>query len=150
MARNGLPHLLYRLARLRVEYNLNINKPEPSTTAFTESLRRPFSQFRNTTVTRSDGKTKYDSLQVSAQQRIGSFTFYASWTWSNNMYNYANLENPYNVTDQWARNADTRRHYFVINTDWRVPVGRGHRFLSGAPGIVIRSSADGICRPSPI
>jgi hypothetical protein len=118
-----------------INYNLNINKPQPSTTPFVSS-RQPFPQFRNVTVTRDDGEVKYDSLQLSAQRRIGSFMFDASWTWSNNMYNYANLENPYSVTDKWARNADTRRHYFVINTNWMVPVGHGRRFLSGAPDIV--------------
>jgi hypothetical protein len=118
-----------------LNYSLNINKPQASTTAFAQS-RRPFPQFNGVTMTRTDGQTHYDSLQLSAQRRMRSFTFNASWTWSNSMYNYANTENPYNVTDQWARDGANRRHYVSFYTIWEVPVGRGRRFLSNAPALV--------------
>jgi hypothetical protein len=87
-------------------------------------------------MTRTDGQTRYDSLQLSAQRRARSFTFNASWTWSNSMLNYANTEDPYNVTDQWARDGANRRHYVSFYTIWEVPVGRGRRFLSNAPAVV--------------
>jgi hypothetical protein len=118
-----------------LSYSLNINKPQASTTAFAQS-RRPFPQFNTVTMTRTDGQTHYDSLQLSAQRRVHSFTFNASWTWSNSMYNYAITEDPYNVTDQWARDGANRRHYVSFYTIWEVPVGRGRRFLSNAPALV--------------
>jgi hypothetical protein len=118
-----------------INYNLNINKPEPSTIAFSQS-RRPYPQFNDITMTRTDGQTKYDSLQLSANRRLRSFQFNVSYTWSNNMYNYGNLENPYNVTSQWARDAATRRHYLDFYTVWELPVGKGRRFLGNAPTIV--------------
>ncbi|MBO0722461.1 MAG: TonB-dependent receptor, partial [Blastocatellia bacterium] len=118
-----------------LNYSLNINKPEPSTTAFAQSLR-PYPQFINVTQTRDDGRSKYDSLQLSAQRRLRSFTFNASWTWANNMYNYADTENPYDVTDFWARDAATRRHYIEITSVWELPVGRGRHFLSNAPSVI--------------
>jgi hypothetical protein len=118
-----------------LNYSLNINKPQPSTTTFTAS-RRPYPQFNTVTMTRTDGRTHYDSLQLSAQRRLHSFTFNASWTWSNNLFNYGDTENPYDVTSQWAHDAATRRHYIDFYTVWELPVGRGRRFLSNAPALV--------------
>jgi Carboxypeptidase regulatory-like domain len=118
-----------------LNYSLNINKPQASTTAFAQS-RRPYPQFNSVTMTRDDGQSRYDSLQLSAQRRLRSFTFNASWTWSNSMFNYANLEDPYNVTSQWARDGANRRHFINFYTVWEVPVGRGRRFLSNAPAVI--------------
>src|SRR5262245_1682197 len=113
----------------------NINKPQASTTAFAQS-RRPYPQFNNVNMTRDDGQARYDSLQLSAQRRLRSFIFNASWTWSNSMYNYGNTDDPYNVTDQWARDNANRRHYISFYTVWEVPVGRSRRFLSNAPSVI--------------
>ncbi|HEY3132897.1 MAG TPA: TonB-dependent receptor [Acidobacteriota bacterium] len=118
-----------------LNYNLNVNKPPASTTPFTPS-RRPYTQFVNTTVTRDDGLWHYDSFQVEGHRRVGSFTFNAHWTWSNNMINYGILEDPYNVTNRWSRDTVDRRQYVVAYTTWEVPVGRGRRFLADAGGIV--------------
>jgi hypothetical protein len=118
-----------------LNYNVNINKPRASETAFSAS-RRPYPQFVNTTYARNDGAQHYDSFQIQALRRVGSFTFNAHWTYSNNMYNFAITEDPYNVTNRWARNPVDRRHYGVVGTVWEMPWGRGRRFLSGAPGIV--------------
>ena len=48
------------------------------------------------------------------------------------MANYLNLENPYNPL-LWNRDDVTSRHRAVINTVWELPVGKGKRFLVGAP-----------------
>ena len=115
-----------------LNYALNINKPRPSTTAFTAD-RRPFSQFIGVTDFRSDGSSNYDSLQLQAQRKMGDFTFNAHYTWANNLFNYGNLENPYDVTSQWGHDSPTRRHYAVINTTYNVPLGKGGKYLSAAP-----------------
>jgi hypothetical protein len=116
-------------------YTLNVNKPQPSTVPFTAS-RNPYPQFTSTTVDRNDGQWRYNSLQLEAQRRIGSFTFDAHWTWSNNMNNYGITENPYDVTNRWSRDALDRRQYFAASTTWAVPVGKGRHFLSNAPLVV--------------
>ncbi len=118
-------------------YNYNINKPVPSTIPFSAS-RNPYPQFTSVSTTHTDGLSHYDSLQLEAQRRMGSFTFDASWTFANNMNNYSITENPYDVTDRWERDGADRRQYFVISTTWAVPVGKGRRFLSGAPALVDR------------
>jgi len=118
-----------------LNYNLNTNKPQPSLTAFS-AARRPYPQFVNTTVARNDGLWHYDSMQLEAKRRVGSFTFLGEWTWSNNMNNYGITENPYDVTSRWQRDDADRRQYATVATTWAVPVGRGRRFMSSAPSLV--------------
>jgi len=118
-----------------LNYSLNINKPRPSTTAFAES-RRPYPQFVGITEYRMDGEGHYDSLQLEAKRRVGFATFNAHWTWSNNVNNYSNTENPYDVTSNWSRDSATRRHYVVINTSFDLPFGKNRHFLGNAPAAV--------------
>jgi hypothetical protein len=118
-----------------LNYNVNINKPLPSLTPFTQS-RRPYPEFVGVTEARSDGKTKYDSIQIQAQKRMSDFTFNAHWTLANSMANYLVTENPYDVTSRWARQAGDRRQYAVISTSWQMPFGRGRKFLGTAPTAV--------------
>ena len=120
-----------------LNYNLNIDKPLPSTTPFS-AARNPYPQFTSVSVTRNDGQWHYDSLQLEAQRRMGAFTFDASWTFANNMNNYGITENPYDVTSRWQRDGADRRQYVVVSTTWALPVGKGRRFLSTAPAVVDR------------
>jgi len=113
-------------------YNIGINKPQPSLTPFAQS-RRPYPEFVGATEARSDGRTKYDSFQIQAQKRMGAFTFNAHWTLANSFANYLNTENPYDVTRHWAHQSGDRRHYAVIMTNLRVPLGRGKMLLGNMP-----------------
>ncbi|MFB3825698.1 MAG: carboxypeptidase regulatory-like domain-containing protein [Bryobacteraceae bacterium] len=113
-----------------LNYNLATNKPQPSLIPFT-AARRPRPQFVGTTEVREDGESKYDSLQFQVQRRAGIITFNGHWTWANNMHNWLNLQNPYDVTSNWSRDELTRRHRGVIETMIDLPWGRGRRYLSG-------------------
>ena len=114
-----------------LNYNLGINKPQPSLTPFS-AARRPYQPFVGATFAQTDGKTNYDSLTFEVRRNVGWVTFDAHWTWSNNMSNFLNLENPYNH-DFWNRDF-TARHRVVLNTLWDLPFGRGRRFLTSVPG----------------
>lgn len=116
-------------------YSLNIDKPQASTIPFTVS-RRPWPQFTGTTVYRTDGVWHYDSLQLEVQKRAGPLTFNSSFTWANNISNYSNTQDPYNVTNKWTRDGSDRRLYFVTSATWEVPMGKGRRFFSTAPAVV--------------
>ncbi|MPY89446.1 MAG: hypothetical protein GEU99_16155 [Luteitalea sp.] len=120
-----------------LNYSLNINKPEPSTTPFTTD-RRPSPQFVNIDEVRSDGSARYDAFQVQVQKRGGPFTFNAHYTWARDQADYLNEENPNDVTGHWANAAATRRHYAMVNTSWELPFGRGRRILSDASPLVDR------------
>lgn len=61
--------------------------------------------------------------------------FNVHWTWANNMVNYLNTEDPYNVTSNWARDARTRRQRAVLNLTWDLPFGRGRQYGADVPGV---------------
>lgn len=118
-----------------LNYNIGINKPQPSLIAFAQA-RRPYTEFVGVTEARSDGKTRYDSFQIQALKKMGDFTFNAHWTLANSFANFLNTENPYDVTRHWARQSGDRHHYAVIMSNWNVPLGRGKKLLGNAPAVV--------------
>jgi carboxypeptidase family protein/TonB-dependent receptor-like protein len=115
-----------------INYNLAINKPLPSLTAFSQA-RRPYPQFVGINYPQTDGRQNYDSFTLEAKRRTGWVTFDGAWTWAHNMLNYLNLENPYDH-HFWNRDDSTARHRVVINSLFEVPVGRGKPFLASMPG----------------
>jgi hypothetical protein len=117
-----------------LNYTREIDKPQPSLTPFTAN-RRPYSQFVSTMVARNDGAANFNSLTLEAQRKIGQVTFDAHWAWSSNYNNMLNVENPY-APLFWGRDPYTVRHRVVLNVIWNIPVGKGHRILGSAPGVV--------------
>ena len=109
-------------------YNLNLNKPRPSDIPFAPA-RNPWPQFTSASFYQTDGALNYNGLTLRALRRTGHFTFDAHWTWAKNMSNYLNLENPYDHL-QWNRDQWIPNHRVVLNSLWRIPVGRGERFLA--------------------
>lgn len=114
-----------------LNYNLSLNKPQPSLIAFT-AARRPYPQFVNLTYPQTDGRNKYDSFTLEAKRRTGWVTFDGVWTWAKSMSDNLNLENPYSH-NFWNREDSIPRHRVVINSLFEVPVGRGKTFLSNIP-----------------
>jgi hypothetical protein len=117
-----------------LNYSLNVDKPQASTTPFT-SAAYPYQPFTGVTVYRQDGQLRYNSGQFEVTRRMGQFTFNASWTWSNTMFNYGITENPY-ALGRWERDPYARRQYIPISSTWLIPLGKGRQYLSGAPKIV--------------
>lgn len=117
-----------------LNYNIQIDKPEPSLVPFTQS-RRPYPQFVGASYARHDGAANYNALTFEAQRKAGQVTFDAHWTWASNYNNMLNLENPY-APLFWSRDPYTTRHRVVLNAVWSLPFGRGKHFLASAPGIV--------------
>jgi Carboxypeptidase regulatory-like domain/TonB dependent receptor-like, beta-barrel len=113
----------------------NMNKPQASTATFTQSMR-PYNLFNGVNVFGQNGAVHYNAMQVEVQKRMGSFTFNSNFTWSKNMYNWADQENPYAITNKWARDANNRSLYWVSNFTWALPFGRNQRFLASAPRVV--------------
>jgi hypothetical protein len=116
-----------------MHYALSINKPEASLTPFTAS-RRPYSQFQGVTYYQNDGAMNYDSFQFEAQRKMKNLTVDAHYTLSSDLYNYSNLEDPYNH-NTWNRDM-TARHRAVVNIMYELPFGRGRTYMSTAPAVV--------------
>ena len=117
-----------------LNYNIQINKPEPSQIPFTQS-RRPYPQFVGATYARTNGAANYNALTFEAQRKVGQVTFDGHWTWASNYNTLLNFENPY-APLFWNRDPYTSRHRIVLNAIWSLPFGRGKHFLSGAPGVI--------------
>jgi hypothetical protein len=116
-----------------LNYQVNVDKPRASATAFSVS-RMPYPQFAAAYETRTDGEWHYDSLVAAARRRVGPVFVDTAFTWANNVSNYANTQDPYNVTNRWTRDGADRRLYFVANAMYALPFGKGKRFLnSGGP-----------------
>jgi hypothetical protein len=114
-----------------MNYTLNVNAAKPSTTPITQA-RLPLPQFGAADITYTNGSWHYDSAQFQAQKRVGSVTFDSNVTWANNISNYANTYNPYNVTNIWTRDASDRRLYLMGSAIWALPVGKGKMLLGNA------------------
>ncbi len=113
-----------------LNYGLNVDKPQASTTPFTSS-EYPFFPFTGVTEYLQNGQLRFNSLQMEAMRRLGALVFDAHWTWSNTMYNYGNTTNPYSPS-QWGRDPYARRQYIPISMTWALPFGHGMKFLTNA------------------
>ena len=118
-----------------LNYNLAINKPQPSLTAFSQA-RRPYPQFVGATFAQSTGRTNYNGLQFEVQRKMGSLvTFDAHYTLQSHVSDFLNLENPYNH-EFWNRETFSSRHRGVFNVVVDLPFGKGKRFLATVPTAV--------------
>lgn len=118
-----------------LNYYVNVNLPQPSTTPFTTGSR-PYPQFFSTSYLRFDGGTRFNSLQLEAKRRVGNLTFGGSYSYTESLANYLDTENPYDVLSHWANDGQTRRNYASANMVWALPFGKGQRFLSDSNGLV--------------
>ncbi|MEO8595575.1 MAG: TonB-dependent receptor [Candidatus Solibacter sp.] len=116
-----------------LNYKVDINKPRASTTAFT-TARKPYPTWASAYEVRNDGKWKYNSGVISAQRWVGPIGFHSSFTYGKSETNYANTVDPYNVTNQWTRDAANRERYFNAGAIIPLPFGRGRHFASQVGG----------------
>ena len=116
-----------------VGYNLNINKPVPSTITFSPS-RNPYPQFIAASTLQENGATNFNTLEAEIQRKVGRIIFNANWNWTSSLANYLDLENPYHPLE-WANDGLAQRQRVVVTVASSLPVGQGERFLSNAHGI---------------
>lgn len=124
-------------------YQRQINRPAASTTPFAQN-RRPYTLYGDIALIDQGGNSNYHAFQVEANRRHANLTFNAGYTWSNLISDAGDsggdvtdpIENPLNRAAERARESYAIRHRLVGNVIWKVPVGRGQRFLGNAPGIV--------------
>jgi hypothetical protein len=120
-----------------MNYMLDVNKPKASAVPFAIS-RRPYPVFASTYEFRTGGAWHYDSAVASAERRFGSVNLSGAFTWANNVSNFANTFDPYNVTDHWTRDGADRRLYGTANAEVPLPFGKGQRLLSSTGPVISR------------
>lgn len=114
-----------------LNYSLNINKPHAQTKAFQVS-DRPWPQFNSVTAFRNDGGWRRNALQFEVQKRAGMLTLDANFNWASNLENFYNTQDPYNVTNRWARDGNERKLYLSNRATLALPFGRHRRYLARA------------------
>lgn len=85
------------------------------------------------------GRSSYHGLQLKLEKRFSeSLSLILSHTWSKQLDYTTYLMILPNLGYQvdHSLNPDDRTHYFSAGWSWELPFGRGHRFLSGAGGLV--------------
>src|SRR5581483_7026822 len=126
-----------------MNYQISINKPQPSLIPFTQS-RRPYPQFQTINYYRSNGEGRFNAMTFEVVRKVGQVTFDSHWTLASSYNNYdnvagssnpINLENPYGPL-RMARDPFTPRQRAVLNVVWQIPVGKGRHYMSNAPKVV--------------
>jgi hypothetical protein len=107
---------------------------------------RNFPQFNQVVMGTNDGRSYYDSLQVSVRRTAGDLQFSANYTWSKSMDNisaegngFAATSAPidtYNLRLNRALSDFDRPHSFNLSPIYNIPFGRGKRFGGDIPRLV--------------
>jgi hypothetical protein len=125
-------------------YARNINLPQASTTAFSQS-RRPYPLYGDINYRENGAGSIYHALQVDAQRRFShGLSYTLAYTFANNISEIADaggdgggsLEDPYNFARERAREAYSIRHRMIGSLIWELPVGHGRRLLSSSSGVL--------------
>lgn len=117
-----------------MNYFANINLAHPSLTPFNQSLL-PWPQFtvnNGVSYQFQNGRSRYDALVLEAKRNFGHFNFDVHYTYANNMDNWENTQNPYNM-NPWNHDIYTVRNVFTGMIMYALPFGRGQRFGSTMP-----------------
>jgi hypothetical protein len=104
---------------------------------------RNYPQFTQVILGTNNGRSYYDSLQVSLRRNAGDFQFAGNYTWSKSMDNISAEGNGfttpidnYNLGLNRARSDFDRPHSFNLSAFYTVPFGRGKRFGSSMPRLL--------------
>jgi hypothetical protein len=93
---------------------------------------RPFPQFNQVVYGSNDGKSIYDSLQVSLRRNLGALKYTFNYTWSKSLDNssvdgngFTNPLDNNNLNLNYGRSDADRPHVFTYQVMYTLPVGHG-------------------------
>ncbi len=92
-----------------------------------------------------NGNSAYHSLQVKASRRFTNLTFLVSYTYAKNldngpapfnlMRNRQAPQDPFNLALERGPASTDVRHTLAASYEWKLPFGRGQRWLAGCRGV---------------
>ncbi len=101
---------------------------------------RNFPQFNRVVVGTNDGRSYYDSFQLSLRRQAGALKFAANYTFSKSMDNisvdgngFTSPIDNFNVRLNRARGDLDIPHAFNVSLAYTLPVGKGGRFAANTP-----------------
>jgi outer membrane receptor protein involved in Fe transport len=110
-----------------------------------QTYLRNYPQFSTAYLGTNDGRSYYNSAQVSFRRNAGAFRFAANYTFSKSIDNWANEGNGTDSTSviDWfntrlnrARSDFDHTHSFNSSFIYALPVGQNRKFLGSSPGWV--------------
>ena len=69
-----------------LNYSVNIDKQEPSLATYNSALQ-PYPEYSSASYWRGNGQTKFNSLTVEGERKVGQLTFIGHWAWSSSLDN---------------------------------------------------------------
>lgn len=125
-------------------YRANWNLPAPSTIPFT-TARRPNQLYNQIIMADSGGTEIYHALELAGQKRYGNnFTVSSGFTWGKDLTDTLDsggggttfggqvIQNPLNRSVERTNNGAVPHKRFYAYADWALPLGKGHRWLTGS------------------
>jgi hypothetical protein len=113
-----------------LQESYNINQPTPGPAAV--QGRRPFPQWGSITWVDSNGYSNFNSLGVQLQRRYAQgMTLLVAYTYSHSIDDApytGTLQNPQNLSSQYASSDFDVRHRLVTSFTYELPFGRGRAF----------------------
>lgn len=107
-----------------------------NTTTSLYQLQRPYPEFSGITETLNNwGRTWYNSMQATYQQRVGWTQVNGTYTWSKSMQSGGYLNDVYLTPARSIASTD-RTNRVTMTMIFYVPVGRGKRYFSGMNRVV--------------
>ena len=104
---------------------------------------RNYPQFTQVVKGTNNGRSYYDSMQVSLRRTAGAMQFGANYTWAKSMDNISAEGNgfttpidSYNLGLNRARSDFDRPHSLNINAFYTIPFGKGQRFGGNMPRLL--------------
>ena len=104
---------------------------------------RNYPQFTQVVQGTNNGRSSYDSLQVSLRRSAGAFQFGANYTWSKSIDNISAEGNgfttpidSYNLSLNRARSDFDRPHSLNVSMFYTIPFGKGQRFGGNMPRLL--------------
>jgi len=103
----------------------------------------PYPQFSGVTVVESNGKSRYNALDIKVQKQMShGLSILATYTWSSNWDNlYGStstlnastngMQDNYNIGSEYARSINDMPNRFTAAVSYMLPFGRGRQFFSG-------------------
>jgi hypothetical protein len=80
----------------------------------------------------NDGDNKYNAIQIKAEKRLSQgLQFLAHYTYSH-AFAYDSGYFSVNKRFAWGPNPDNRKHAFVINSVYELPVGKGKKWMNNS------------------
>ncbi|MEK7409437.1 MAG: TonB-dependent receptor [Acidobacteriota bacterium] len=111
-----------------------------TTAGVSDFYLRNFPQFNQVIIGVNDGRSYYDSLQLSLRRQAGALKFNANYTFSKSMDNisvdgngFSSPIDNYNVRLNRARGDADIPHTFTSSLIYTLPIGKGRRLAGDAP-----------------